>query len=129
MFSLYAKLALIAAIALGLAMSHWKAYTLGKAGEHAERLQERAEAKELSDAERESNRLRARAAEGKHAATEAVRVEYVDRILKEVIRETAPVASCIIPSPAIVRLNAAAHCAREDRPAADQSCDKVPDAR
>jgi hypothetical protein len=54
MFSLYAKLAIIAAIAVGLAMSHWKAYTHGKQVVQAERDKATLVANEVA---RETERL------------------------------------------------------------------------
>jgi Tfp pilus assembly protein PilV len=107
MLSLYAKLAIIAAIALGLAASHWKAYTHGKqvvqqkydalatqAAISAMKTQERLQEAVQTVGEKHEETKRANVASAGAASAELARLR--DELARSGNAAEAPKAACRI---------------------------------
>lgn len=76
------------------------------------------EAAQAAEVQRESNRLRARAAEGAYTAAAQVRERFIVTTVKEVQHATDNLAGCTLSPRAVRLLNDAAQCARQGGPAA-----------
>ncbi|WP_295539311.1 hypothetical protein [uncultured Pseudacidovorax sp.] len=82
-----------------------------------------------AELQREANRGRATGAEVRYVTQTVYRDRTITKIVKELPNAAAPLAACPVPADAVRLLNAAAACAREDRPAACQPDDGVPGTR
>lgn len=92
--------------------------------------QERAEETRIAAEEQTAkNRDLQRAAEKRYVVQAETRTRYLTKTTTEVRYAAAPLASCPVPEPARVQLNAAAACARGDPAAACGADGKVPAAR
>ena len=87
------------------------------------------EADVATRAQQERNRELQRAAEKRYVVQTEVREQFIVETIKEVRYVTRNLASCQLEPDAVRLLNAAAACAREDRPASCGAHDQVPDAR
>jgi hypothetical protein len=115
--TLYARLAALLVILAALGALYWKGYTSGKQTVQAEWAIEREAANEKARETRERNRTTALTAEKIYIDREKVRTEFLVTTQKEVINETANLATCALDAGDIRVLNAAANRIREDRPA------------
>ena len=121
--SLYAKLALCAALVVIAAAGVWKFWhAADKAG--YERRQREDEA--AAEFQREANRGRSRAAEQGESLQTQIRTVYITKTVERVRNVTEPLASCPVPDAAVRMLNDAARCARQGRSPACTPDDAVP---
>jgi coenzyme F420-reducing hydrogenase delta subunit len=127
--TLYARLAVLAVILAALAGGAWKAYVMGKNTVQAEWEIEREAANEKARETRERNRATALTAEKIYIDRERIRTEFLVTTQKEVINETANLATCALDAGDIRVLNAAANRIREDRPAAANPDNALPATR
>ena len=131
--SLYARLALLAAAVLLVLGIGWKVRHAGIEAGRAEVQQqwdaERVRLQAEVHAQAERNRELQRAAEKRYTVVAAARERFITQTITEVRYAAAPMASCPVPEPVRLRLNAAAACARGDRSAACDADQPVPDAR
>lgn len=86
---------------------------------------ERARLEAMADLQREANRGRARDIEQAQAAKAMYRDRFFTETIVEIRHAAAPLAACPVPDAAVRLLNAAAQCAREDRPASCAAGDQV----
>lgn len=86
---------------------------------------ERARLEAMADLQREANRGRARDIEQAQAAKAVYRDRFFTETIVEIRHAAAPLAACPMPDAAVRLLNAAAECAREDRPASCAAGDQV----
>lgn len=105
---------LVALLAATVAGYAWWQHRAEQRGAQAER--DRLEA--VADLQREANRGRARDVEQAHAARTIYRDRFISQTITEVRHAAAPLAHCPVPADVGRLLNAAAECAREDRPTA-----------
>jgi len=112
-----------------LAGGAWKAYVMGKNTVQAEWVIEREAANEKARETRERNRSTALTAEKIYIDRERVRTEFLVTTQKEVINETANLATCKLDPGDIRVLNDAANRIREDRPAAANPDNALPVTR
>lgn len=82
-----------------------------------------------AERQRQANRGLATGAELRYVTQTVYRDRIITKTLKELPDAAAPLAACPVPADAVRLLNAAAACAREDRPAACQPDDGMPGAR
>lgn len=82
-----------------------------------------------AERQREANRGRAAGAEVRYVTQTVYRDRIITKTLKELPDAAAPLAACPVPADAVRLLNAAAACAREDRPSACQPDDVMSGAR
>lgn len=115
--SLYARLAALALVLLAAGACWWKADRMLAAADQRGYARRVAEDNDRAELQREINRGRAREAETQHAAQAEIRDHFLVITATEVHREAAPLAVCPVPEPVRLRLNDAARCASEDRPA------------
>lgn len=101
-------------VAVGLAASHWKAYTTGKKNVQAEWELERAELLKISRQQVDANRDTARKAEIRYVDRETVRTEFLTITQKELANESQNLVSCRLDAGYLSLLNKAASSARED---------------
>jgi hypothetical protein len=102
---------------------------MGKNTVQAEWAIEREAANEKARETRERNRTTALTAEKIYIDRERVRTEFLVTTQKEVINETANLATCALDAGDIRVLNAAANRIREDRPAAANPDNAMPVTR
>jgi len=112
----------ILALAVGsmFALHHY-GQTRYKAGQAAQLAVDR----EIADQQRERNRDLQRSAEKKYTVQTEVRDRFFTETILEVRHEAAPLATCPVPESLRLRLNEAAACARQDRPASCSVGDEV----
>ena len=127
--TLYARLAALLVILAALSAGMWKAYTMGKNTVRAEWAIEREAANEKARESRERNRTTALTAEKIYIDRERVRTEFLVTTMKEVTHETANLATCALDAGDVGLLNAAAHRAFENRPAAAGADNALPTTR
>jgi hypothetical protein len=108
------RIIIVFIIALVLAASHWKAYTIGKKTVQIEWDAHTAESARLARKQQDENREKARAVEVRYVDRERVRVETITEILKEIPNETANLERCRLDAGDIGLLNEAARTAREN---------------
>jgi hypothetical protein len=111
-------LAAIALLCVLAAALWWKADRMLAKADAAGYARRAAEDHAAQELQREANRGRARQVEQQHATRAEIREEFLVITAREVHHEAASLAACPVPEPVRLRLNAAAECAREDRPAA-----------
>jgi hypothetical protein len=85
-----------------------------------------AEYQSAAELQRESNRGRAYKAEEKQATQAMQRERYITKTTEEVIHAAQSLSVVPVPDDARRLLNAAAQCAREDRPASCGAGNSVP---
>lgn len=117
------------ALAGFLAFTHFSAYRAGRAAVRADFDAYRLAMQQQADLQREANRGTARQAEEKQATQAATRERYITKTTREIDHASTPLAAVPVPADARRLLNAAAACAREDRPAPCGAGDAVPAAR
>jgi hypothetical protein len=127
--TLYARLAALLVILAALGALYWKGYTNGEKSEAAKSAIEREAANEKARETRERNRTTALQAEKVYIDRERVRTEFLVSTQKEVIYETANLATCALDAGDVGLLNAAANRIREDRPAAANPDNAMPATR
>lgn len=88
--------------------------------------QVRAELQAAMQAQAERNRELQRAAETRYTVQAEVRDRFITITQKEVHHATDNLAGCVLRPDAVRLLNDAATCAREDRPAACGTGERVP---
>lgn len=121
--NLWLKLAFIGAIVFGIL------FGLGLYGSKREKAgYDRAQDEYAAAAElqRETNRSTAREVEEKEAVRTVYRDRFIIQTIKEIEHASAPLASCPLPADTVRLLNAAAQCAKSDRPAACQPDGSLP---
>ena len=101
-------------VAVGLAASHWKAYTMGEKSLQADWDAERQEVAKLSRQQQDANRDAARKAEIRYIETETERVEFLTITQKELANESQNLVGCVLDDGDISVLNKAASSARQD---------------
>jgi hypothetical protein len=121
--SIWAKLALSAALLVAAAAGVWKFWHSAEKSGYERRQREDEAAAEF---QREANRGRARAAEQGEAKQAQVRTVYITKTIERVRNVTVPLASCPVPDAAVRMLNDAARCARQGRSPACAPDDAVP---
>lgn len=130
---IWTKLAILGVLFVALSAATWKVYhTIDKGGyDRAARecAAEREAANEKARESRERNRTTALTAEKIYIDRERVRTEFLVTTQKEVIRETENLATCQLDPGDIRVLNAAAHRAFENRPAAAGADNAMPATR
>lgn len=115
--STYARLAIVAIVALLIAGGFWKLQIALSNADKAGYTRAQREAKEVADAQAETNRIRQRAAEQNYTIKTEIRDRFITTTITEVRNVTKHLDSCPIGPAGVLRLNAAALCASEDRPA------------
>lgn len=121
--SIWAKLALSAALVVAAAAGVWKFWHSAEKSGHERRQREDEAAAEF---QREANRGRARTAEQGEAKQTQIRTVYITKTVERVRDATEPLASCPVPDAAVRMLNDAAQCARQGRSPACAPDDAVP---
>lgn len=121
--SIWAKLALSAALLVAAAAGVWKFWHSAEKSGYERRQREDEAAAEF---QREANRGRARTAEQGEAKQAQIRTVYITKTVERVRNATAPLASCPVPDAAVRMLNDAAQCARQGRSPACAPDDAVP---
>lgn len=121
--SIWAKLALCAALLVAAAAGVWKFWHSAEKSGYERRQREDEAAAEF---QREANRGRARTAEQGEAKQAQIRTVYITKTVERVRNATAPLASCPVPDAAVRMLNDAAQCARQGRSPACAPDDAVP---
>lgn len=131
--SLYARLALLAAAVLLVLGIGWKirhnGVEAGRAEVQAKWDKDRARLNAEMQAQLERNRELQRAAEKRYIVQSGVRERFITNTITEVRYAAAPMASCPVPEPARLRLNAAGRCASGDSAATCGDGEPVPGAR
>lgn len=115
--STYARLAIVAIVALLIAGGFWKLQIALSNADKAGYTRAQREAKEVADAQAETNRIRQRAAEQNYTIKTEIRDRFITTTITEVRNVTKHLDSCPIGPAGVLRLNTAALCASEDRPA------------
>lgn len=113
--SLYARLALVAALLVAGTAAWWRLTAHYEAKGYA---RAQAEARVVADAQEERNRELQRASELRYTVTAETRDRFIVTTVREIRDAAAPLATCPIPGPVRLRLNAAAACASGDPAAA-----------
>jgi hypothetical protein len=116
-------------VVLALAGLWWKADRMLAAREAVGYQRRATEDAAAANEQAARNRELQRVAELKYTVRAASRDKFFDQTAKEIHDAAAPLASCPVPEPVRVRLNAAATCARGDTAASCGDADAVPDAR
>lgn len=115
--STYARLAILALVLAALAAGWWKLETALDAREAKGYARHQQEAKDLADQQAQRNRDLQRAAELRYTVQAETRDRFITTTITEVRHATAHLDACPVGAAGVLRLNAAAQCAREDRPA------------
>jgi hypothetical protein len=118
-----------AVLAAALAGTHWYAYRQGAQAVQIKFDAHVNEANRKAVRQADQNRERAAQVEERVVFQTVYRDRFITKTVKEIDRATQSLAACPVPEPARVLLNAAARCAREDRPSACGSDNAVSDTR
>lgn len=113
-----ARAVIVLAILGAIAAAWWKFDRMLAAADAAGYKRHQQEAQALADQQAQSNRDLQRAAELRYTVQAGVREEFITQTVTEVRYVTNHLAACPVGPAGVLRLNAAAQCAREDRPAA-----------
>jgi hypothetical protein len=87
---------------------------------------ERARVEHQAEVQRTANRSRSHEAESRQAAQTIYRDRFITKTLTEIRYVTQNLAACTVSPDAARLLNAAAECARQDRPGSCPADDAVP---
>lgn len=124
--SLYARLAALIVIVLAIAGAWWKFDRMLAKADAAGYERRAQEDKDAADKQTAGNRELGRLAEMHVQALATKREQFFTKAEKEIHDAAAPLATCPVPEPVRVRLNAALACAIGDSPAACDPVGQVP---
>ncbi len=130
--SLYARLAALAAAVLIILGIGWKVHhsgvVAGRAEIQAQWNAERVKLQAEVSAQAERNRDLQRQSEKRYTVQAEARDRFIVQTITEVRHETQNLAACVLTGAARMRLNSAAECAGQDRPAACGAGQPLPSA-
>lgn len=122
-------LAVLLAVAAASGVSYLKGRADGRRVVMLEWKAANAETERQARAQQDRNRDLQRAAELRYTVQAETRQHVITQTIQEVRYVAAPLDSCPVPAAAVRLLNAAASCAREDRPASCGDGESLPVAR